>query len=127
MPNAGEQEQRIEKAAKVMKAIFKKQKMTAQQLKAADGIIKRVAFMQVTLEDLEADMNQNGTTEMFSQTPGVKYQRERPASAIYNRTIKNYTTACKQLFDLIPEQPNGGATLTADEKELLQMMKAGRR
>jgi len=71
-------------------------------MKAVEGLIKRIAFMQVMLEDLEADINQNGTVEVFSQTPGIEYERERPAARIYNTTIKNYTSACKQLFDLLP-------------------------
>lgn len=82
MPNASEQVQRIEKAAKAMKAIFKKQKMTIQQLKAADGIIKRVAFMQITLEDLEKDINQK-------QCRNAGYPLFRPGNPDRKRPCKH--------------------------------------
>lgn len=128
MLDKNEQDRRISEAVKMLTSLLKKQKMPRNKLKAADGIIQRVAFMQVELEDLEADINENGPTEMFSQTEGIEYARERPSSAIYNRTIKNYTSACKQLFGLLPpEEKNSSAGMTSDEKSLLDMMKSGRR
>lgn len=60
--------------------------------------------MAITLEDLEADMNENGTVEEFTQGEN-SYDRQRPAAQLYNTTVKNYTTACKQLSDLIPAGP----------------------
>lgn len=74
-----------------------------EKRKAAEGLMHRLAFMQVTLEDLEADINEYGTVESFSQTEGIEYDRERPAARIYNTTFRNYANACKQLFDLLPE------------------------
>lgn len=92
---------RIKKEIGRLKRILKE--IPHDRMKAAEGMVKRIAFMQITLEDLEADINANGTVEMFSQTAGVEYERERPATRIYNTTIKNYTTACKQLFDMLPD------------------------
>lgn len=73
--------------------------LSKDKLAAAQGIIERVSFMAITLEDLEADINAHGATEAFSQG-GPAYDRQRPAVQIYNTTVKNYTTACKQLTDL---------------------------
>lgn len=121
-------QERIADSVKAMTELFKKQHMQPDKLEAADGIIQRVAFMQITLEDLEANINEFGTTEGFSQTEGITYDRERPASAIYNRTIKNYISACKQLFDLLPtEEKDNAAGMSKEEKALLDMMKSGRR
>jgi hypothetical protein len=97
----------VPKAERIKKEITKLRKLLKDipkdQMRAAEGIVQRVAFMQVTLEDLEDDINDNGTVESFSQTEGIEYDRERPAVRIYNATIRNYTSACKQLFDLIPD------------------------
>ena len=73
------------------------------RLKIADGMIKRAAFMQVTLEDLEEDIKVNGTVEEFTQTKGIEYDRERPAVRIYNTLVKNYSNAMKQIVDMLPE------------------------
>lgn len=78
-----------------------------EKLKMADGIIKRAAFMQVTLEDLEEDIKAYGTVENFSQTRDIEYDRERPAVRIYNTLVKNYSNAMKQIVDLLPQQQDG--------------------
>lgn len=74
------------------------------RLKIADGMIRRAAFMQVTLEDLEEDIKTYGTVENFTQTRDIEYDRERPAVRIYNTLVKNYSNAMKQIFDMLPEQ-----------------------
>jgi hypothetical protein len=113
-------DQRIRKEISKLKRLLKD--LSADRLKSAEGLIKRIAFMQVTLEDLEADINERGTVELFSQTPGIEYERERPAVKIYNTTIKNYTTACKQLLDLLPdEKPK------TEKDELMEFLKGGRK
>lgn len=94
-------EERIKKEIGKLKRLLKE--LPPDRLKAAEGLVKRIAFMQITLEDLEADINENGTVETFSQTENISYDRQRPAAQIYNTTIKNYTTACKQLFDMLPD------------------------
>jgi hypothetical protein len=85
----------------------------------ATNVAKRIAFMQITLEDLERDMLENGYTELFSQQKDIQYDRERPAVRIYNATIKNYAAACKSLVDLIPE-----STAEQEKDELMAVVKA---
>lgn len=74
------------------------------KLKVADGIIKRMAFMLITLEDLEEDIKEHGIVESFSQTKGLEYDRERPTVRVYNNLIKNYSSAFRQIADLLPQQ-----------------------
>ncbi len=95
-------EERIRKEFSRLRRLLKD--VPKSKLSAADGLIKRIAFMAITLEDLEADMNENGTVEEFTQGEN-SYDRQRPAAQLYNTTVKNYTTACKQLSDLIPAGP----------------------
>jgi hypothetical protein len=82
------------------------------KFKAAEGLMQRAAFMRINLEELEKDINENGTMEMFSQTKDVEYERERPATRIYNATVKNYQAICRQLFDMLPQET---AKVEADE------------
>lgn len=92
-------EERIKREYNRLKRLLKG--LPKEKLAAADGIIHRVSFMAITLEDLEEDININGTIEEFTQGDNT-YDRQRPAATIYNATIKNYSMACKQLTDLIP-------------------------
>lgn len=74
------------------------------RLKMADGVIKRAAFMAIQLEDLEEDIKEHGNVESFRQNRECEYDRERPATRIYNTVVKNYQSAIKYLVDLIPPQ-----------------------
>jgi hypothetical protein len=69
-----------------------------------DGLIRRAAYMKISLEDYECDLNESGYVEPFSQSEKVEpYDRERPVARLYNSTVKNYQTIMKQLADSLPE------------------------
>ena len=74
---------------------------------AIDGLVGRAAFMRVRLEDLEAELNKNGMTEMFSQGNQEPYERERPAAKTYIALNAAYQKIIAQLTGLLPkpEQP----------------------
>jgi hypothetical protein len=61
--------------------------------------------MRVTLEDYEADLDDRGYVELFSQSPQMEpYERERPVARLYNTMNKNYQSIMKQLSDMLPKQ-----------------------
>lgn len=69
-----------------------------------EGLINRAAFMRVTLEDMEIDLDTGGFVEMFSQSEKTDpYERERPVARLYNTMNKNYQSIIKQMSDLIPK------------------------
>lgn len=97
-----DKEDRISKEIKRINKICKE--IPKDKKTALEGLIKRSAFMRIMLEDLEEDLNINGYVEMFSQSENADpYERKRPASEIYNTTIKNYSNVCKQILDLLPK------------------------
>lgn len=70
-----------------------------------EGLINRAAFMRVTLEDMEEDLDENGFVEPFSQSEKLDpYERERPVARLYNTMNKNYQSIIKQLSDLLPKE-----------------------
>ena len=69
-----------------------------------EGLIQRAAFMRVTLEELEDDINSFGVTEWFSQGNQEPYQRERPTARVYNSLNTSYQKITKQLTDLLPKE-----------------------
>lgn len=120
MANLPEVEARIKKETQRLKRILNK--VPEDKKRLAENVARHISFMQITLEDLERDILENGYSEMFSQQKDIVYERERPAVRIYNATIKNYAAACKQLVDLIP------ATQAVEEKdELMAMVKTWKR
>lgn len=68
------------------------------------GLIRRAAFMRISLEDMEQDLQENGFTELFSQGDQEPYRRERPVAKIYATMNSNYQKIVKQLTDLLPKE-----------------------
>ena len=69
-----------------------------------DGLINRAAYMRITLEDWEKDIDENGYIEMFTQSEKTDpYERERPVIRLYNTMNKNYQSIINQLSNLVPK------------------------
>ena len=97
------QDERIKKEEQRLKRIYKNIDKDSKAI--IDGLIKRAAYMRVTLEDWEADIIKNGCTEMFTQSVNTPpYERERPVARLYNTMNANYQKIIKQLSDLVPKQ-----------------------
>lgn len=97
-------DEKIKKEIKRLTGIYKD---TSKKEKAViDGLIKRAAYMRVTLEDMEADLDRYGYVEMFSQSEKAEpYERERPVARLYNTMNKNYQSIMKQLSDFVEKEP----------------------
>jgi hypothetical protein len=69
----------------------------------ADGIIQEAAFMRATLGELKVMIDAAGPID---EMPQGEYSilREHPAVKIYNTMIQRYTSAIKQLTDLLPKE-----------------------
>ena len=105
---------RIKKEIKRLNGIYKDLDKTTKA--SLESLIKRAAYMRITLEDYEKDIDENGYIEPFSQSKDVpSYERERPVARLYNAMNKNYQSIMKQLSDSLPE-----AFATDPSEELLK-------
>ncbi|WP_245987914.1 hypothetical protein [Cohnella lupini] len=113
--NEEAERERVEKEKKA-----KKRKLAAEEkrlresykelppdlMRIADGLIQRAAFMRMTLEIYEHDLDENGYVEMFSQSKDADpYERVRPVAQLYSTMNANYQKIIKQLADLVPVAP----------------------
>lgn len=97
-----EREKKIKKEKNRLIGLFKGIDETKK--KTVLGLIDRASFLRVLLEELEADINQHGAVELFSQGDQEPYQRERPAAKIYKSQNDSYQKIIKQLTDLLPKE-----------------------
>lgn len=73
------------------------------QMKVVEGLIVEAARLRVRLDYLWRDLQENGETELFTQSEKTEpYERERPQSRTYTATNKSYQAIIKQLSDLCP-------------------------
>lgn len=101
-------EQRIKKEKNRLTRIYKN--IETKRKDTVKGLIERCAFMRISLEDLEKDLDKNGFTEQFSQGNQKPYARKRPVAEIYNSMSTNYQKAIKQLTDLLPKEDSKTAS-----------------
>lgn len=94
-------EERIRKEKNRLSRNYKE--LADNKKRIAQGLIERAAFMRVELEDLEADLLQNGWTEPFKQGDKQEpYDRARPQGQSYQQLNANYQKIIKQLNDMLP-------------------------
>ena len=111
-----ERDRRINAEVKRLASLFKG--IEPKRAKTIKNIINRAAFMQVSLEDMEEDINTDGIIEEFTQDHVNFYERERPIVKTYNVMIKNYNSTIKQLIDMLPEKESKTV-----KNELLEYLK----
>ena len=87
-----------------------------------EGMKQQLAFMYVTLTELQEIIYRDGAIDSSIGKSGEVVLREHPAAKTYNAMIKNYSSLCKQLLDLLPEKKNAEA---ADE--LMAFVKKAKR
>ena len=89
-----------------LKRIYKD--LPKNQYEVAMGLIIQAARLRARLDELWEDIQENGETELFSQSANTApYERERPAARLFTSTDKNYQSIIKQLNELTPPTKTG--------------------
>lgn len=114
-------EQRIRKEENRLRRVYKN--LDSQKKVVAEGLIKRAAYLRITLEDFEKDLDKNGYTEPFQQGNQAPYDRKRPVADMYTSMNALYQKATKQLTDLLPKE----AVMKDTTDELLDFIGGGKR
>lgn len=95
-------EQRIRTEYNRIKKSYKA--LSKESMNVVEGLIKRAAFMRISLEDMEEDLMENGSVEMFSQSDNqIPYERERPVARLYNTMNGNYQKIIRELSSHLPK------------------------
>lgn len=109
-------DKRIKKEVDRLKKVFVD--IDKGKLSSLEGLIYRAAYMRVTLEDYEADLDKGGYVELFTQSEKTPpYERERPVARLYNSMNRNYQTLIKQLIEALPESDS-----ISDDLEVREFM-----
>ena len=95
-------ENRIRKEERKLKKYFKA--LPKNQLEIATPLIQNAAFMKVTLEDLQAEINKNGVSEVYTNGKNQKGIKPSAAASTYNTMFKNYEKVSQRLQDMLPEE-----------------------
>ena len=72
------------------------------KLKTCAALIDRAAFLTISLEDLEAELNENGWTETYTNGRNQEGIKKAAAAEAHISLTKNLTAIMKQLLELVP-------------------------
>ena len=105
--------QRIEKERERLASLFAD--LEPHQLQAAQGLINSAAFLAVTLEDLEEEINANGCTEEYQN--GRDQYGVKVAASVQAYTALNakYQSSIQKLLKIVP--PEKSAEEIAKERK----------
>lgn len=106
-------EERIAAERERLGALF--EDLDENQQQTAAGLISSAAFLRVTLEDLEAEINAAGCTEEYtngSNQSGVKVSAACQAYASFNT---KYQSTIQKLLKLTPPAPKKPKEKSAEE------------
>jgi hypothetical protein len=78
--------------------------------KTYKSLIENAAFMIVSLEDLQREINLNGYTSLYKNGENQFGTKKSPEIEIYLTMIKNYVLLVKQLNDFLPDKAKNNST-----------------
>lgn len=94
----------VENEEKRLTSFLRAKKIDEDKLNIAIDIIKDVAYMTVKTEQLKAEVEEQGMTEIY-QNGANQYGRKKSAAFdAYIQLTKQKSALIKQLTDLLPEQ-----------------------
>lgn len=87
---------------------FKKTKakikeLTGSKKERAEAIFKKVEFMDAELMKLQEVLKEKGWVESYQNGSNQFGMKKSSEADVYNILIKNYTSAMKQLDEMLPE------------------------
>ena len=95
-------EDKIKKEKQKLNKLFKN--IDEKKLSTVSSLIENVAFMSVSLDELQQAINLKGYVEEYQNGANQKGVKKCSEVEIYNVMIKNYMASVKQLTELLPKE-----------------------
>lgn len=95
-----QKEKRIAKEMERLMEIFRD--LEPNKLNACRTLIERAAFITVSLQDLEAVLNKNGWTEVYTNGRNQEGIKKSAAAEAHISLTKNLNAIMKQLLEFVP-------------------------
>jgi hypothetical protein len=109
-----EKEKKIRKERKRLQKVF--EGLEPNKLETVDALIDRAAYITVSLQELEEQLNRDGWIEEYYNGRNQSGVKKSAAAEVHISLTKNLSTIMKQLLDLVPPaQKESRLTAMMDE------------
>lgn len=92
--------ERIEAEKARLQEVFKD--LEPNKLKTCQALIDRAAFITVSLEDLEKQLNRTGWVEQYQNGENQTGMKKAAAADVHISLTKNLNAIVKQLLEVVP-------------------------
>lgn len=99
---AAEKEAAIRKEKNRLKKAFKD--LDGNKKRTVEQLISTAAFLSITLQELEEEINRKGVTEEYQNGANQYGVKQSAAAVTHIAMTKNLTAIMKQLADLVPAE-----------------------
>jgi dihydroxyacetone kinase len=99
-----DKDKRVKAEIDKLKKTFEDLELDERKMKVAESLITNAAFMAVTLEDLQKEINENGVVSEYQNGENQWGTKQSPEAQTYISLINRYNAVMKQLIDLLPEK-----------------------
>ena len=93
-------ETRIKKERERLFEVFKG--LEENKLKTCSALIDRAAFITISLQDLEVQLNESGWVEPYQNGENQSGLKKAAAADVHISLTKNLNAIIKQLLDMVP-------------------------
>ena len=93
-------EKKIKKETKRLMEVFKD--LEPNKLKTVDALIARAAYITVSLQELEEQLNRDGWVEEYNNGRLQSGMKKSAKAEVHISLTKNLNAIMKQLLDLVP-------------------------
>lgn len=106
-----DKEKLIQKETRRLKAVFRD--LDPNKLKTVDALIVRAAYITVSLQELEEQLNRDGWVEEYQNGRNQCGLKKSAAAEVHISLTKNLNAIMKQLIDLVPPAQKKESRLAA--------------
>ena len=92
--------QRIDAERARLQEVFKD--LEPNKLKTCQALIDRAAFITISLEELEVQLNKTGWVEQYQNGENQSGMKKAAAADVHISLTKNLNAIVKQLLELVP-------------------------
>ena len=78
--------------------------LPANKLEIVTPLIQNAAFLKVTLEDLQTEINSQGCVDTYQNGVAQSGKKASAEISAYNTSLKNYTTIIEKLDKMLPPE-----------------------
>ena len=92
--------QKIDAERERLQEVFKD--LEPNKLKTCQALIDRAAFITISLEELEAQLNKTGWVEQYQNGENQSGMKKAAAADVHISLTKNLNAIVKQLLEIVP-------------------------